>query len=75
MTARKAIISFVAVAALAVTTSIPAASIFSGASRPVLDRIGSPKVAESLTLKPRAFAASDLPALGAGRVRIVVESG
>ena len=38
----------------------------------VLDRIGSPKVAESLSLKPRAFAASDLPALGAGRVRIVV---
>ena len=39
MTARKVIISFVAVAALAVTASIPAASIVSGASRPVLDRI------------------------------------
>ena len=74
MTARKAIISFVAVAALAVTASIPAASIFSGANRPVLDRISSPKVAESLTLQPRASAAGNVPALGAGRVRIVVES-
>ena len=74
MTARKAIISFVTVAALAVTASIPAASIFSSAGRPVLDRIASPQVAESLTLQPRAYAASDLPAVGAGRVRIVVES-
>ncbi len=75
-TRRTAIQCAIAGAALVATAAIPAATIVSGAHRPHFSRIEPPSIVEALETSSRKAADSDgFPALGNGRVRVVVESG
>ena len=66
----------VAVAALVATAAIPAATIVNDAHRPFFSRIEPPNVFEALaTSSPKSADTDGFPSLGAGRVRVVVESG